>query len=119
MRDAVSDEIVSIGVEGLDDVLGGGLQRRRLYLVEGVPGSGKTTLALQFLLAAASRGEKVLYVTLSETSEELRSVARSHGWTLDSVAIHELSPHQGALDPDEQSTMFHPSELELAATTRQ
>jgi circadian clock protein KaiC len=112
-------EIVSIGIAGLDDVLGGGLQRRRLYLIEGVPGSGKTTLALQFLLAAASRGETVLYVTLSETTEELRGVAVSHGWTLDQIVIRELTPNEDLLDPNEQSTMFHPSELELAATTRQ
>jgi circadian clock protein KaiC len=119
MSDAAGHEIVSIGIAGLDDVLGGGLQRRRLYLVEGVPGSGKTTLALQFLLAAASRGETVLYVTLSETTEELRSVAASHGWDLDQIVVRELTPTEGLLDPDEQSTMFHPSELELAATTRQ
>ena len=111
-------EIVPTGIEGLDDVLGGGLQRRRLYLVEGVPGSGKTTLALQFLLSAAARGEPVLYVTLSETVEELNSVAASHGWDLARLVIHEMMPSEGVLDPDEQSTMFHPSELELAETTR-
>ena len=112
-------QLVGTGVEGLDDVLGGGLQRRRLYVVEGVPGSGKTTLALQFLLSAASHGETVLYVTLSETADELGSVAASHGWSLDQVVVRELMPTEGVLDPDEQSTMFHPSELELAATTRQ
>ena len=120
-REAVksaNDEIVPTGIEGLDDVLGGGLQRRRLYLVEGVPGSGKTTLAMQFLLTAVARGEPVLYVTLSETREELNSVAASHGWSLDKIAMHEMMPSEGVLDPDEQSTMFHPSEIELAQTTR-
>jgi circadian clock protein KaiC len=111
-------EIVPTGVVGLDDVLGGGLQRRRVYLVEGVPGAGKTTLALQFLLAAVARGEPVLYVTLSETLEELHGVAASHGWALGRIVVHEMMPNQGVLDPDEQSTMFHPSEIELAQTTR-
>jgi len=113
-----ADEIVGTGVDGLDDVLGGGLQRRRMYLVEGVPGSGKTTLAVQFLLAAAARGERTLHVTLSETTEELKAVADSHGWTLDDIVIRELVPNEAVLDPEEQSTMFHPSEIELAATTR-
>ena len=103
---------------GLDDVLSGGLTRNRLYLVEGMPGSGKTTLALQFLMAGAKEGEPVLYVTLSETAEELRAVAASHGWTLDGVEIRELTPTEGVLDPDEQNTMFHPSETELASTTQ-
>ena len=111
-------EIVPTGIDGLDDVLGGGFQRRRLYLIEGVPGSGKTTLAMQFLLAAAARGEPVLYVTLSETIEELNAVATSHGWELGNVIVHEMMPNEGVLDPDEQSTMFHPSEIELAQTTR-
>ena len=106
------------GVPGLDDILAGGLTRRRLYLFEGVPGSGKTTLALQFLMAGASRGEPVLYVTLSETEEELRAVADSHGWKLDGMTIRELVPSEAALDPDEQNTMFHPSEVELATTTK-
>ena len=111
-------DVVTTGVEGLDDVLGGGLQRRRLYLVEGVPGSGKTTLALQFLLAAARRGEPVLYITLSETLDELNSVAASHGWTLEGITVRETILTEGVLDPDAQATMFHPSEIELAHTTR-
>jgi circadian clock protein KaiC len=114
----VDTEIVPTGIVGLDDVLGGGLQRRRLYLIEGVPGAGKTTLAIQFLLTAARRGETALYVTLSETQEELESVAASHGWTLADIIVHQMMPNEGALDPDEQSTMFHPSEIELAQTTR-
>jgi circadian clock protein KaiC len=108
----------SSGITGLDDILAGGFTRKRLFLVEGVPGSGKTSLALQFLMAAAARGEPVLYVTLSETTEELKSVADSHGWSLDGITIRELTPSEGALDPDEQNTMFHPSEVELATTTR-
>jgi circadian clock protein KaiC len=111
-------DVASTGIEGLDDIMAGGFTRRRLFLVEGVPGSGKTTLALQFLLAGARRGEAVLYVTLSETEEELRAVAASHGWTLDGVTIRELTPAEGSLDLDEQNTMFHPSEIELATTTR-
>jgi circadian clock protein KaiC len=108
----------STGIEGLDDILSGGLTRRRLYLVEGVPGSGKTTLALQFLTAGAREGETVLYITLSETEEELRSVALAHGWALDGVSIREITPPETALGADEQNTMFHPSETELASTTQ-
>lgn len=113
-----SGSLASTGVIGLDDVLSGGLTRKRLYLVEGTPGSGKTTLALQFLMAGAKDGEPVLYVTLSETAEELRAVAESHGWTLDGIEIRELAPTEGVLDPEEQNTMFHPSETELASTTQ-
>lgn len=109
----------STGVEGLDNVLVGGLTRKRLYLVEGVPGSGKTTLALQYLMAGRAMGEPVLYVTLSETHEELQAVAESHGWTLDGLTVRELAPPEDALNPDGQNTMFHPSEVELAATTAQ
>lgn len=110
--------MVSTGIEGLDDVMAGGFAQRRLFLIEGVPGSGKTTLALQYLLAAVRRGEPALYVTLSETAEELRSVAESHGWTLDGIEIRELTPADGALEPDEQNTMFYPSEVELASTIK-
>jgi circadian clock protein KaiC len=114
----VNDGYAPTGVAGLDDILTGGLARRRLYLVEGVPGSGKTTLAMQYLLAGAGVGEAVLYVTLSETEEELQAVARSHGWQTDGITIRELTPPEAALDPEQQNTMFHPSEVELAATTK-
>src|SRR5687767_9664437 len=87
----------SSGIAGLDDILCGGFTRHRLFLVEGVPGSGKTTLAVQFLMSGAAAGETVLYVTLSETEEELRAVAESHGWSLDGVTIVELSPSEGEL----------------------
>ena len=108
----------AIGVEGLDDILRGGLTPNRLYLLEGVPGSGKTTLALQFLLEGVKRGEPVLYVTLSETEEELREVTASHGWSLEGITIRELVPSEDSLRPDEQYTMFHPSEVELSETTK-
>ena len=114
-----SETLISSGVAGLDDVLSGGLRRNRSYLLEGVPGSGKTTLALQFVRAGASRREPVLYITLSETVEELRSAAQSHGWDLDGVTLREIVPSEEALDPGEASTMFHPSEVELASTTQQ
>ena len=111
-----SRDIVSTGIAGLDDIMGGGFTRRRLFLVEGVPGSGKTTLALQYLIAGAKRGERVLYVTLSETAEELKAGAASHGWALDGIDIRDLTPPEEALGADEQNTMFHPSEVELAST---
>src|SRR5688500_8618659 len=110
--------IAQTGIEGLDDILNGGLSRGRLYLIEGVPGSGKTTLAMQYLIEGARRGEPVLYITLSETSEELHSVARSHGWDLSKVPIRELLPDEDALETEQQYTMYHPSEVELAATTK-
>jgi circadian clock protein KaiC len=106
------------GIDGLDEILAGGWSPSRLYLIEGVPGSGKTTLALQFLLEGVRRGESVLYVTLSESAEELAAVAASHGWSLDGIAIRELVPSEESLRPDDQYTMFHPSEVELGETTR-
>ncbi|MGE0161051.1 MAG: ATPase domain-containing protein [Gemmatimonadales bacterium] len=106
------------GVAGFDDVLGGGLTPNRLYLIEGVPGTGKTTLALQFLMEGARRGEPVLYVTLSETESELRDVAASHGWSFDGLTIREVIPGEDSLRPEEQYTMFHPSEVELSETMK-
>ena len=109
---------ISTGLPGLDEVLCGGLTPNRLYLVEGTPGTGKTTLALQFLLAAATQGEPSLYVTLSETAEELRAAAATHGWTLDGIDVYELVNEFG-LDPDSEQSVLHPSELELGETVRE
>ena len=107
-----------LGIPGLDDILRGGIVRNRLHLIEGVPGSGKTTLAMQFLIEGVRQGEPVLYVTLSETEDELREVADSHGWTLDGVSLRELAPSEASLDPEDHLTMFHPSEVELGETTK-
>lgn len=107
--------ICSSGVSGLDHVLNGGLTTERLYLIEGTPGTGKTTLGLQFLLEGAANDEKVLYITLSETVSELTAVAESHGWDLGPVSLFELVPESGFLEESEQ-TMFHPSEVELGET---
>jgi circadian clock protein KaiC len=117
-NDPNNGTVATTGITGLDHILKGGLARRRLYLVEGMPGSGKTTLALQFLLAGARLGERTLYVTLSETAEEIHAVAESHGWEMSGIAICELVPAEEALDPDEQYTMFHPSEVELTSTMK-
>ena len=111
-------DVSPTGIEGLDDILCGGLTPYRLYLIEGVPGSGKTTLAMQYLMQGARNGESVLYVTLSETEEELRAMAASHEWSLQGVTIRELVPPEEALQPTEQYTMFHPAEVELSETTR-
>jgi circadian clock protein KaiC len=112
------DPRAKTGIEGLDDILGGGLTRNRLYLVEGDPGAGKTTLALQFLREGARVGERGLYITLSETKQELVAVAASHGWGLEGLDLFELIPSEEALRPDTQTTMFHPSEVELGEATR-
>lgn len=109
---------VSTGIRGLDDVLCGGLDPDRLYLVEGEPGTGKTTLALQFLLEGARRGETGLYVTLSESERELRLVAKRHGWSLDDISVFELVPPEASLDPEKELTLFHPAELELTETSK-
>ena len=107
-----------MGIEGLNDILGGGLPRNRLYLVQGDPGVGKTTLALQFLLEGAKRGEAGLYISLSETQEELESVAESHGWDLSHIHVLELSSITEQLRGETDTTFFHPSEVELNRTTQ-
>jgi circadian clock protein KaiC len=118
----VSDTPVTLrstsGVPGLDDILGGGFIPNRLYLIDGNPGAGKTTLAMQYMMEGARRGEKCLYVTLSETREELESVAVSHGWSLAGVEILELIANETELNTDTQLTMYHPAEVELNQTTR-
>jgi circadian clock protein KaiC len=113
------DDVAPTDIQGLDDILRGGFARRRLYLLEGMPGSGKTTLALQFLRAAVSRGEPVLYVSLSESEDELRGAAHSHGWDLAGLTIHQLGQGDEAIEPDEQYTMYHASEVELSATLKE
>ncbi len=118
VRPSPDKSLVATGVAGLDEVLCGGLTPDRVYLVEGNPGSGKTTVALQFLLEGARHGERGLYVTLSETEEELLGVARSHGWSLEPLTICELVPSEESLLPDAQPRMFHPSEVELGETTK-
>ena len=107
---------VSTGVPGLDHLLRGGLPANRLHLIEGSPGTGKTTLALQFLLEGARRGERGVYVTLSETDPELRGVAESHGWSLDGVDVLQLETAEAEED---QYTLYHPSEVELSELTQQ
>ena len=108
-------ERVSTGITGLDEILGGGLPMNHLYLLDGEPGTGKTTLALQFLLAGAAVGMRGLYVTLSETREELMGVAASHGWSLENVDLFELTAEQSGV-ADEGYTLFHPAEIELQQT---
>jgi circadian clock protein KaiC len=109
--------LLSTGIAGLDDILGGGFSHNHLYLIEGDPGTGKTTIALQFLLEGARLGQKGLYVALSESRVELLEIAESHGWSLESVNIFEMIPDDNELKPEAQYTVFHPSEVELADTT--
>lgn len=114
--DSNATKVVSTGVSGLDEILQGGLPRRRVYLVQGGPGAGKTTLGLQFLLEGARRGEGALYVTLSETPDELQAISASHGWTLDGITVHPLSTPEEMLQAEKRNTLFHPAEVELNET---
>ena len=107
---------VSIGITGLDNILQGGLPEGQMYLLEGDPGTGKTTIAMQFLLQGVNDGKKVLYVTLSESRQELEASAESHGWDLTTVPIVEFVPDEASLSVEQQYTVFHPTEVELAST---
>ncbi len=115
--DPQTTAIVSTGIAGLDDILGGGLTPQRMYLVQGTPGTGKTTLGLDFLLTGAAAGESGLYITLAETEVELRAVAATHGWSLDPLELFEMVPADG-LGEDQEQTLLHPSEVELGETIR-
>lgn len=107
---------VPTGIEGFDDILNGGFPAGHLYLIEGDPGTGKTTLALQFLLEGIRRGERTLYITLSESKLELEQTARAHGWPVDQLNLAEMIPPAEDLKPEAQYTVFHPSEVELSDT---
>ncbi len=115
--DVQATRTVASGIAGLDTILQGGFVRDRLYLIEGAPGSGKTTLALQFLLDGVRQGESVLYITLSESAAELSGSAASHGWSLAGIDIHEVLPSEQILQPEEQYSIFHPGDVESRATT--
>jgi circadian clock protein KaiC len=110
-------ELFKTGIAGLDDILGGGLARNHLYLIEGEPGTGKTTIAMQFLMEGAQIGQKGLYVTLSESKAELKEIADSHGWSIDNIDLFELAPDETQLQPEKLYTVFSPTEIELSDTT--
>jgi circadian clock protein KaiC len=118
MIKAAATAEASTGISGLDDILAGGLARDRVYLLEGSPGTGKTTTAMSFLREGAKRGEASLYITLSETEEELRDTANSHGWDLSGITIFELVPPESLLDEQQQQSLLYSSDLELGETTR-
>ena len=116
--ETINADRVSMGIEGLDFILKGGLTKNRLYLLQGNPGTGKTTIGLQFLLDGEEKGEMGLYITLSESKDELIAVGRSHGWDLEKLNIFDLTISGDTLRDDSRYTVFHPSEVELDETTR-
>lgn len=117
-RNGHGSAIASTGIVGLDDILQGGLARNRVFLLEGSPGTGKTTIALQFLMEGRRAGEKGLYITLSETADELADSAQSHGWSLEGIQIFELLPPESLLDEEQQQSLLYSSDLELGETTK-
>lgn len=112
-------QLLKTGIDGLDQILGGGLPRKRVYLAQGEPGTGKTTLGLQFLMQGLREGEPVLHITLSETKEEIIAVAESHGWSLDQVNVFEVKGNDAQLAAEDEYTAFHPAEVELGETVQQ
>jgi circadian clock protein KaiC len=112
------NKLCTVGVSGLDDILKGGLPENRLYLLQGEPGTGKTTISLQFLLEGAQKGESTLYITFSETKDEIQAVARSHGWDISKINLLELSAIEEQLKPEAVNTVFHPAQVEMNQTTQ-
>lgn len=115
---ATTQELALTGIEGFDLIMQGGLPSNRIYLIQGEPGTGKTTFSMQFLFEGAKKGERCLYITFSETKEELQAVALSHGWDLSSIHLLELSAIEQQLKPESQNTVFHPAEVEMNETTQ-
>jgi circadian clock protein KaiC len=116
IQDNLNSSLLSTGIPGLDNILGGGLTKNRIYLIEGEPGTGKTTTGLQFLVEGVRQGESVVYITLAETRGELQGVGESHGWNMKGIHIQEVLPSENLLQPEAQYTMFHPSEVEMGTT---
>ena len=116
IQDNPKASLLSTGIAGLDNILGGGLTKDRIYLIEGEPGTGKTTTGLQFLVEGVRQGESVVYITLAETRAELQGVGESHGWDMAGIHIREVLPSENLLQPEAQYTMFHPSEVEMGTT---
>jgi circadian clock protein KaiC len=118
MRTKTAVDRIDTGIAGLNNILAGGLPAGQMYLIEGQPGTGKTTLAMQFIVAGMRNGERGLYVTLSESQSELENSAVSHGWNINEIPIAEFIPAEASLSPEQQYTVFHPSEVELAETVQ-